>query len=184
MKPPTSRFSPRPPPLPRSSSSGSIPRATATSSGSSSGTTHQNATLSVAPQRDARWLILGSSSLPTSRRPCAHRRHPRMGSPRIDRSPVELRFFDPSAAPVRVPDADLVARPSETPDDLVLGPGRGDTGIDLEARAAALRIHGTYSTRQFYELQETVAHFLRAPRSDGTSGVVAAMRRSAGRFIK
>src|SRR6266576_5880045 len=79
---------------------------------------------------------------------------------------VQLGLRDPPAAVLRVGNGDVIAGAAETPDDGILGPGRGDAGIQLEARAVALEAEDALQARAVHP-----ARGARVPRPTAAPGV-------------
>src|SRR5882724_4248559 len=79
---------------------------------------------------------------------------------------VQLGLRDPPAAVLRVGNGDVIAGAAETPDDGILGPGRGDAGIQLEARTVALEAEDALQARAVHP-----ARGARVPRPTAAPGV-------------
>src|SRR5438105_7791568 len=79
---------------------------------------------------------------------------------------VQLGLRDPPAAVLRVGNGDVIAGAAETPDDGILGPGRGDAGIQLEAPTVALEAEDALQTRAVHP-----ARGARVPRPTAAPGV-------------
>src|SRR3989442_1626025 len=79
---------------------------------------------------------------------------------------VQLGLRDPPAAVLRVGNGDVIASAAETPDHGILGPGRGDAGIQLEARTVALEAEDALHARAVHPPRGA-----RVPRPTGAGGV-------------